>query len=486
MSTFVISIRRTTSLIFWTGGRSRILVIRRKWKNWSRYFSSIIQHDDDDETRETSPASDHGESTMNKHLRLSNRRDQEPCVTKSWHRRMIRSFLLACTVVLLLVIPAINILRAMQWQVKNSRTMEERVSFERTTLPALLRNISLSVSQSEKLPIMEMPQSQVRRVEGGLLMAQRSTEDRRHESRLSRQEKGDRFGSHSNIFLLDMNDFTDGPANRISWDPSKITDTVNKGRRVAPMGQPNTTLPEYINFRKNRWDYDDTEKRHSHVTNSSGVCRPMASWQLGNFPTCNLVHEVSLADPNTPNKYLGKGVLRLAWMIPDHLPDKNDLTAASSFVFRTQHMNSRLGEKNAETPILLEQNRVDSIALERLTSSPHVINEYAFCGQALVTEAGVDTLKGTYYSKDRNEINNTQRLSFAAQVAHTLMEVHSIPADNISENAPEFDRPTLAHGDFHGNNLLVTSDGRLVLNDFNQVRQETQTQEQSMLFTCQS
>lgn len=99
-----------------------------------------------------------------------------------------------------------------------------------------------------------------------------------------------------------------------------------------------------------------------------------------------------------------------------------------------------------------EYNRVDAIAMERLTSSRNIIDIYAFCGTSLVTE---------YAGKDLTalirQLTSTERLKMAIQVAEGLADVHSITPD----------RPSLVHNDINLANLVLTEDNRAVLNDFN-------------------
>ena len=98
-----------------------------------------------------------------------------------------------------------------------------------------------------------------------------------------------------------------------------------------------------------------------------------------------------------------------------------------------------------------EFNRVDALAMERLTASPHVVNLYGFCGLSVVTEFAGKALDAV-----AGKMNSTDRLRLARQVAQGLADIHSLD-----------ERPSLVHNDINLANLVFTQDDRPVLNDFN-------------------
>jgi serine/threonine protein kinase len=98
-----------------------------------------------------------------------------------------------------------------------------------------------------------------------------------------------------------------------------------------------------------------------------------------------------------------------------------------------------------------ENNRVDAVAMERLTASPGVISVYGLCGMTIVSEFAPKALADVV-----RDMNASQRLDLAVQVAQGVADVHSID-----------DRPSLSHNDLNLANLILTQDNRPVLNDFN-------------------
>ena len=98
-----------------------------------------------------------------------------------------------------------------------------------------------------------------------------------------------------------------------------------------------------------------------------------------------------------------------------------------------------------------ENNRVDALAMERLTASPNVIDIYGFCAMTVVQEyAG-----GQLHEKQRN---SRESLDFAIQVARGIRDIHYMGNSSL---------PALVHNDINLANILVTDDDRPVLNDFN-------------------
>lgn len=102
-----------------------------------------------------------------------------------------------------------------------------------------------------------------------------------------------------------------------------------------------------------------------------------------------------------------------------------------------------------------EHNRIDAVAMERLTSSPHVINVFGFCGHSVMTEFGDGSRVGELADKSRK--NPRARLKIASDIAHGLADVHGIDGDGVA---------SFVHLDVNPANV-VSIGGTLKLNDFN-------------------
>ena len=129
-------------------------------------------------------------------------------------------------------------------------------------------------------------------------------------------------------------------------------------------------------------------------------------------------------------------------------------------------------------------HRVDAQVMERLTSSPYVVDAYGYCGQSVVTEYADGTARARI--KDPN-LHASHRLRMARDLARALEHVHSIDdgttnrgnsvdgqeqqqqqQQQLQQRRSSLDswHPTVAHNDVNIANV-VESGGTLKLNDFN-------------------
>lgn len=68
------------------------------------------------------------------------------------------------------------------------------------------------------------------------------------------------------------------------------------------------------------------------------------------------------------------------------------------------------------------------MALERLTSSPNVINIYGFCAHSVLNEYADGPRLGTFADKSKKK--PLKRLEMARDIVSALADVHSIDGDN--------------------------------------------------------
>jgi len=93
--------------------------------------------------------------------------------------------------------------------------------------------------------------------------------------------------------------------------------------------------------------------------------------------------------------------------------------------------------------------------MERLTSSPHVINVFGFCGHSVMSEYADGKRLGELADKSRR--SPLARLKIARDIATGLADVHGIDGDGNT---------TFVHLDINPANV-VSIGGTLKLNDFN-------------------
>ena len=118
---------------------------------------------------------------------------------------------------------------------------------------------------------------------------------------------------------------------------------------------------------KNSKRYSRTEKE-VFVTET---CKPMEEWQISSFPSCNKLHEFSLADELAANSFIrliNNGFFRDVWTIHD-----SDL-ANTPRVLKTLRYEHSYIDRN------YDRHRRDAVAMERLTSSPYIVDIFGFCG----------------------------------------------------------------------------------------------------------
>ena len=102
-----------------------------------------------------------------------------------------------------------------------------------------------------------------------------------------------------------------------------------------------------------------------------------------------------------------------------------------------------------------EFNRVDAISMERLTSSPYVMDIYGFCGMSVVTAYAGETVTDIVDS-----INPLGKLFMARLIAKGLSDIHGIDGGGK--------QCTLIHNDINYANVMVGGPRRLPkFNDFN-------------------
>jgi serine/threonine protein kinase len=184
-------------------------------------------------------------------------------------------------------------------------------------------------------------------------------------------------------------------------------------------------------------------------------CVPMADWQSIFYPTCNEFHAFDTTAAFSDRDFWmisNKGYWRHAWEIVENRTKQwtNDLwdeySHDSSIVLRTFKLEHAYEEG------YFENNRVDAIAMERLTKSPYVINMFGFCGMSVLTEYA-----GQHVGQVVDTLDPLQKLELAKMIAQGVNDVHSIGGE-----------VSLVHNDLNFANILIGKNhSRPLLNDFN-------------------
>lgn len=175
----------------------------------------------------------------------------------------------------------------------------------------------------------------------------------------------------------------------------------------------------------------------------------MQDWQTTFHPSCNGMHEIAMGDMgedngNDVNLFGIKGFWRYAWRLDLQNVQKQDTLVLKTLKFQHNFEDAHF-----------EHDRIDAVAMERLTSSPHVINVFGFCGHSVLTEYADGSRVGELADKSKKK--PLVRLTIARDIARGLSDVHGIDGDG---NA------TFVHLDVNPANV-VSVGGTLKLNDFN-------------------
>lgn len=238
-------------------------------------------------------------------------------------------------------------------------------------------------------------------------------------------------------------------------------------------------------------DDNDDNKRNDHRGGSNRQIRP----------TCNTFHELDVANGDDKNN-TGDNAMNL--LRPPILTDHIELLSmggswrsvwkmvslTSNATITTTTTTSTTGTQSPTDLVLkiLQLNRefddesynmheMDAKVMDHLSSSPHIVISYGFCGQSVMTECA--TSSGRTLIKDP-KLPWVERLRIARDLARGLAELHAfmplrrdfdksmaLPAhDNGTRRLLRPTKLVFAHHDINPSNTIAV-DQRIVWNDFN-------------------
>ncbi|KAL7547737.1 hypothetical protein ACHAWF_011025, partial [Thalassiosira exigua] len=197
--------------------------------------------------------------------------------------------------------------------------------------------------------------------------------------------------------------------------------------------------------------HDDTRVNDGGASPYDDGCVPASDWQTSFHPTCNDIRALDLTQQMQTQwsgnaELLGtNGYWRNAWKIDSksatHIGWYNE-----TVVLKTMKFVHNIDFEN------YKHSRIDALAMERLTSSPHVISAFGACAGSVMTEFADGKRIGTLVLAESKKEIPLARLEIARDIADGLAELHSIG---------------VVHLDVNNLTNVVSSRGRLVLNDFN-------------------
>lgn len=198
-------------------------------------------------------------------------------------------------------------------------------------------------------------------------------------------------------------------------------------------------------------------------------CKPRSDWHSYSFPTCNEFHSldmqsgvVAAANDRQVEKsgevrinYGFAGASRESWLIESSICADGEHHCEGTTVLRSLRWRELYDE------MIYDKQRIDAVVSERLTSSPHVIDIYGFCGASALNEyadGGMFARTFRHKYSDSGGYTDRELLVFARDAALGLAAIHDIDGrGNIT---------SIVHHDLRAENFLTTN-GTLRIADFN-------------------
>ena len=186
-------------------------------------------------------------------------------------------------------------------------------------------------------------------------------------------------------------------------------------------------------------DYDEGHK-----------CQPMYDWQVTQYPSCNMFHELYL----TKMRVINTGGVRIAFEMKQQLYDGKE----QKFVFKTLKYNHPINYN------WLELQRRDGIVLEKLAYSKFIPDMYGFCNTAVSMDYMPDGNMHDYVKGARlaggSTLSTVDLLKLSIHVSSGVADLHTIDGT---------DTPSFFHNDICCHQFLY-QDGLFKLNDFHSAR----------------
>lgn len=252
---------------------------------------------------------------------------------------------------------------------------------------------------------------------------------------------GKRRSLHPNYGGLHINFLAHGEKRRIRKNLHAISGHVHKH---GDLGNDDLFADEYFAF-------DDDYVRADQFRPQEMECQRV-SWHKLYNPNCNDIHDIRLIEGK--NRFLASGAYRNVYEV-----DVNGVTLILKLLDKERNFGLDM----------YESIRIDALVMERLTSSPRIVDIYGHCGTTVLTEylPGemesyiVPTSGYTQQLNDkdavnpRNSLTTDEMLLLALQMSEAIADLHG------------FEDGVIVHDDIQLAQFLKTPDGILKLNDFN-------------------
>lgn len=226
------------------------------------------------------------------------------------------------------------------------------------------------------------------------------------------------------MFLWILAQTSCGPAKKRLHDPDYLLH-LGSIRRIEADSALGSAAEKYK--RKNAMKRNEKSGREPDKL-PSGCSYPKTGWQTRAFPNCNELHEIdfrqginprrkvidpsslgAIADGDKSMAYVGSGLWRDVWEVDPRgeLGRQGDYGATNS--------NQIMESDDENTPVAVlkvmkrehaydfrnyDRHRRDALVMERLSSSPYIVEIYGYCANSVLTEYVGQTLDDLIYEDD--------------------------------------------------------------------------------------
>jgi len=155
-------------------------------------------------------------------------------------------------------------------------------------------------------------------------------------------------------------------------------------------------------------------------------CIQKYEWQLWSFPSCNKMHEIDMKFISVI--WINSGFWRDVWTVVEYDGKQKKVLKTLRYYHGFIHRN-------------YERHRRESLAMERLNSSPYLVDLYAYCGNSAIFEYSEQgTLHEAIFStsKETTKFVFNQKLEVAIQVAKAITHLHNFDVVHADISPSQF------------------------------------------------
>ena len=227
--------------------------------------------------------------------------------------------------------------------------------------------------------------------------------------------------------------------------------------QVTALQQYQTQCEEMVTWSTQQQHANCLTFHEMDVTGGSGS-RPSGSGDRISTPTYD-DDDITLLSDQGSWRSVWKVQRRLWWWrpTPSSLVRTNDNTTTTTKQQETLVLKLLKFQRRDFDEETYQHHRIDAMTMERLTSSPHIVHIYGYCGQSVLTEYAATTARSL--TKQRS-LSSLDRLKLGRDIVQALSHLHSMDYPNATNI-------TMTHNDLNMANAVAVDNQTIKLNDFN-------------------